>query len=302
MSDSQRGRALQYLLGELPEPEAVQFEEEYFNDDELFEETSALENELIDSFVRGELSEAERQQFEKGYLISPARRANVEFSRVLATHLSALNPGNTKENTAGKREPIPIWSSQNGPTVHLAWVAAILIAIASLAWMTIVNQRLRNDLDSLRAQQTESQKQVQTLSQQIASLNSQLLAITATAQQETPGTNLISMILIPGVGRSPGDLPKLTIGQGTPLVQFRLFMEHDDYLSYRVSIENADGKQAWEKTGLKSQAGKQGGKIIAVKIPSSIFKGSDYLVKLDGLTPEGKFEEAEDYRFQVVRR
>jgi len=37
-------------------------------------------------------------------------------------------------------------------------------------------------------------------------------------------------------------------------------------------------------------------------MPSSILKSSDYLVKLDDLAANGKFEETEDYRFQVVRR
>jgi len=303
VSNSRRVRALEYLLGELPEQEAVEFEEQCFVDDNLFEETSALENDLIDSFVRGELSEAERQQFEKGYLVSPARRANVEFSRVLAEHLSVLEP----EKVTSERESVPgILSFQSWPGLkrsRLAWAAAALIAITTLSWTIVVNQRLHHEIDSMRAQQTEFQNRVQDLRQQIAGLDSRLHEIgSAEVQHEIPGTTILSLALVPGINRSPTDASKLVIAPVAPLVQLKLYMEHDDYPSYRVSIETADGQRIWQKNGLKSQAGQQGSKTVTVKMPSSVLKGSDYLIKLDGLAANGKFEETEDYRFQVIRR
>lgn len=308
VSNSQRERALEYLLGELPESEAAEFEEQCFIDDELFEETSALENDLIDSFVRGELSEAERQQFEKGYLVSPARRANVEFSRALAEHLSTLEP----EKITSERESVPgilsfqSWLGPRRRRSRLVWAAAALIAITTLSWTIVVNRRLNHEIDSMRAQQTEFQNRVQDLRQQIASLDSRLHEIgSGEVQQEIPGTTILSLALVPGINRSPTDASKLVIAPVAPLVQLKLYMEHDDYPSYRVSIETADGRQIWQKNGLKSQTGQHGAngtKAVTVKMPSSILKSSDYLVKLDGLAANGKFEETEDYRFQVVRR
>jgi hypothetical protein len=303
VSNSQRERALEYLLGELPEQEAAEFEELCFVDDELFEETSALENDLIDSFVRGELSEAERRQFEKGYLVSPARWANVEFSRALAEHLSTLKA----EKITSEREAGPAFLSfQRWPRLRrsrLAWAAAALIALAALSWTIIVNRRLHQEIDSMRAQQTEFQNRVQDLNQQIASLDSRLHEIgSGEVQHEIPDTTILSLALVPGINRSPTDASKLVIAPVAPLVQLKLYMEHDDYPSYRVSVETADGQQIWQKNSLKSQAGQHGSKAITVKIPSSILQSSDYLVKLDGLAANGKFEETEDYRFQVIRR
>jgi len=87
MIHSLQKKALRYLLGLCSLREAVEVEKRYFTDDDFFEELSALENELMDAFVRDELSAPERQKFERGYLISPARRANVEFAKALAHYL-----------------------------------------------------------------------------------------------------------------------------------------------------------------------------------------------------------------------
>ena len=66
-----------YLLGDLPETEQTAVEQEYFADQEKFEEVWAAENDLVDRYVRGRLSRAERELFERNYLQSPKHRERV---------------------------------------------------------------------------------------------------------------------------------------------------------------------------------------------------------------------------------
>lgn len=56
-----------YLLGELPEDERLRLEEDYLADSELFARVLAVEEDLIDAYARGELSESARKQFEERY-------------------------------------------------------------------------------------------------------------------------------------------------------------------------------------------------------------------------------------------
>src|ERR1039457_904643 len=70
-----------YFLGDLPKEERARLEDRYLVDVELFEELLAAENDLIDAYVRGELTEAETQQFEMEYLKSPERRDRLDFAR-----------------------------------------------------------------------------------------------------------------------------------------------------------------------------------------------------------------------------
>lgn len=289
MTSSRQERALQYLLGKLPEQEAVEFEEQCFADDALFEEMSALENDLIDSFVRGELPEAERRQFEKGYLVTPARRANVQFSRALAGHLSATTPASTQP---------ALFSLQTWPE-RITWAAIAVVLFVGVSWMMVANRRLHREIDSMRAQQAEFRRQEKQLRLQIAKLDAQMQQSGAD-QQVAP--EIISLVLTPGLNRGDAAAKKLVIPSPAPLVRIDLYIEQDDYRSYRASVQNAEGRRIWETKDLKSHAGPQGGKTVTLEISSSIFQSGDYLIKLDGKQANGPFEEVEDYRFQVVKR
>ena len=298
MADSQREKALQYLLGELPERNAVEFEEQCFADDYLFEQTCALENDLLDSFLRGELSPVQRHQFEKGYLVSPARRTNLEFSRLLAEHISASKSG----VAAAKPSFAPAFLFlQPGPR-RLAWMSLLAFAIAGVSCLLVVNRRLRYEIDSMSARQAEFQYQEQNLHQELLQLETMLHPNTV-AQQEMPSPRIISLFLMPGSNRSGGDTSKIVITSGAPLVQVHLYLEHDEYSSYRAVLNDANGRQIWENHNeLKSHAGVHKSRIVTVRMASSILASGDYLIKLQGKAANGDFGEIEDYQFQVVRR
>ena len=75
---------LKYLLGNLSEQEQVKVEDRAFSDADYLASLEGAEADLIDGYVRGELSPAERRDFERRFLVSPQRRSKVEFARALA--------------------------------------------------------------------------------------------------------------------------------------------------------------------------------------------------------------------------
>src|SRR5947207_11527127 len=78
-----QSRLRRYLLGELPEEEQAKVEEGLFTTDGLWEELSLLEDDIIDSYVRGELQGHDRARFESHFLSSPRRISRVAFARSL---------------------------------------------------------------------------------------------------------------------------------------------------------------------------------------------------------------------------
>ena len=93
---------IRYLLGELSEsekPEQERFEKAYFTDDELFDELEAVENDLIDRYVRGELAQELNQRFEDSLGDRPARKKKVEFARVIAVRSGVAGQVVTEEAT-----------------------------------------------------------------------------------------------------------------------------------------------------------------------------------------------------------
>lgn len=79
-----------YLLGELSEQEQEQLEARYFADDALFEQLLAIEDELINSYARGAITEAERARFEQHFMKSPSRRKRVQLTEALMRQVGTL--------------------------------------------------------------------------------------------------------------------------------------------------------------------------------------------------------------------
>ena len=75
-------RITAYLLDELPQHEAEQFEEECFAQQEWPElELEAAEEDLIQAYIKNELSPERRRRFEENYLTTTAREEKVLLAR-----------------------------------------------------------------------------------------------------------------------------------------------------------------------------------------------------------------------------
>src|SRR5678816_3999949 len=70
-----------YLLGELPDDEAEEFERRYLEDENLFQRLEEIEDELVDDYASGTLASARQVAFENHFLRTAGRSEKVEFAR-----------------------------------------------------------------------------------------------------------------------------------------------------------------------------------------------------------------------------
>lgn len=84
---------VRYHLGELSQEERDAVEDRLFADDEFHEQVLAAEEELIDSYLRDELTPGQREHFEKWFLPVDDRRERLEFARALRLDLLRFHPG-----------------------------------------------------------------------------------------------------------------------------------------------------------------------------------------------------------------
>jgi anti-sigma factor RsiW len=179
---------IRYLLGDVPEDEQIRIEERFFTDDEYFEQLLALEDDLIDDYVNGELTDRERKQFEEYFLASPTRRQRVEFAKTFmrAGSLPALAeiamPGEARP------EPVPWWRNvmvfwrAQGPLRRFALAASVVLALGG-SWLIVDTMRLRNQVEQLQAERGESQRREQELLQHIARLSQESERVTELSTQ-----------------------------------------------------------------------------------------------------------------------
>src|SRR4051812_47551618 len=80
-----------YLMGDSPQEEQLLVEERLFLDSEYLQMRQAVEDDLIDEYLHGELSPDEREQFEKYFLSTPERHEALKIAEALKDYLST-NP------------------------------------------------------------------------------------------------------------------------------------------------------------------------------------------------------------------
>jgi len=70
-----------YLLGQLSDEDREEFERRYFSDEELFDELQAAEDDLIDDFLSGNLSQAEVDMFQQNFLVGRKRERQLRVGK-----------------------------------------------------------------------------------------------------------------------------------------------------------------------------------------------------------------------------
>jgi len=273
-------------------------EEEYSAGDEVFEELVAAENDLIDSYVGGRLSEAERARFENRFLNTPEQREQVEFARSLMNYdvLGHRNP------SRGGRSLLPFLPSLS-PWRELVAGAVLVIAIVGYSWMALANWQLRQGLEQMQTRQGSLQQADDELRRQLTNLQERVAA--SSDQQEAeqpPGSTMIAISLASDLTRSGGKQTTLPLSSGISKVLLVLNREPDSYLTYNVVLETVDGVQIWQEKGLTAQSARNGGKVIQVEVSPNILRSNDYVLKLFGNASLGNAREAAVYSFRVVKR
>src|SRR5690348_11642157 len=88
-NDEQRIKS--YLLGGLVQEEMRELEERLLREEEFANQVLLIEDELIEDYTLGELSDKERQQFEKYFLTTPRRRRKLLMVEGLRERASVRN-------------------------------------------------------------------------------------------------------------------------------------------------------------------------------------------------------------------
>lgn len=151
-----------YLLGSLSDAETERLDELSITDDEFAAALNAAEKDLVDAYVHGELTAIELSKFRSHYLVSPLRRAKLDFAQAFGAmaekHYIGQRPATEgfPAQLSTVQEPLG-WFARKSffPTPRLAWqwgfaVAAIALLMAA-SWLMFENRRLRQQVSQTQA-------------------------------------------------------------------------------------------------------------------------------------------------------
>lgn len=300
---------VQYLLGTLPAPETERLDELIFTSQEFAEALSAAEKDLVDAYVRGELSGETLKQFQSHYLNSPRGRNQVEFARAFQEFgAKEVAGGSPSSNMLYTRPSAFRWSVP---------VAAALILLAVSGFLLFQNVRLHQQDSRIQAELDHLQEREQQLLKELGNQR------TAAAQAEeelsrvrderarldaelnptgsTRADALIASLTLSPQVRGTQAIQSIRIPSDRGLIAARLELEPNNYSTYAVAlIDPLSNRVLWQSARVQA-TGAAGQQVLNVSFRAELLKTQDYRLKVSGVSPAGATEPLGDYPFRVVK-
>lgn len=322
-----------YLLGDLAEPEHLRVEENLFTEDDFFERLSAVEHRLIDLYVLGQLSESERRRFEEKYLINPRRRAAVEDSTRFIGLLDSYRDRQRAAPTPWWRWLAPPFKSHSA-ALQFSLAALLVVVLIGCAWLLADRARLRSRTEAveraLRQKEEELQRQAsssrQADAEQRAALeqareelkreqeqrqsNEELLKrkdeelraaqsrLADEPSHRAPPASFATLVLSSTIRSANASPEELIIHRGDEFVRLIAFLKGSPGVHYRVSLQSVDGEEVWKRTVTKTRPAPDGRRLTLV-IPTSLFTDKDYFIKFEGIGQSGERAGTIEYALSV---
>lgn len=306
-----------YLLGTLPASEIDHYDELSLTNDDFAEVLKAVENDLVDAYVRGELSGSILSSFQSNYLASPRRRNKVIFAKtLLEIEKSRITP--LAEEAVQKKSGRPGWFhlfTMPRPSLQLGFAAAAIVMLIAGAFLMVENIRLRAQIAQTRHEHAALQQREQELQQKLAlkrssdietqkelervrgklqQLERELAAIAPKEAEQEPV--LLAFNLSPQA-RGTSKIPQLMVPPGAGIIVFTLILEPNDFSVYQAVLENSEADSVlWRSGKLKADAG---GQQVQLRISTKLLKPQNYILELSGIATDGSAEIVGSYRFRI---
>jgi hypothetical protein len=306
---------IRYLLGQLSEEERVSVESSFFENDALFEQLTAMEEDLIDDYVRGRLPVEQQKAFQKKFLTDNNWKQRVVFAEALSQRVGERRP---QAQSLGSRESffqtlLGLLRIQ-GPIFQTAVAATGLVIVIGIVWLASQAIQARRNVQALEAERRNLEKTVEDLKGQVAGLQRDSRNLSNELDQErstrggsdnqrtgntSPLGSMASFILRAGVVRGPDDAPRLKVPAGVATVRLRLEVNPaDDYPAYKAELRTAAGSMIWSGDMLRAQ-GSGRTKTVDLDVPAQRLRAGNYELALLGRVDPGKLEDVAYYYFTL---
>jgi hypothetical protein len=242
-------RIIAYLLEELPEAEMERFEDECFAQEEWPEEIAAVEDDLIEAYLRDQLTPERRRSFEQNYLATGARQERVAAAAAL---LRCIDERNTDErNVAPEPHVETVAPEQNwGERFRAFWGRTSWAARAAAAAMVVFLIAGAWWLFSPRPHGTFA-----------------TLTLTLSQSNRAEGAQVEKVELAPNT-----DALRVALSLPQPTPQAA---------RYRVELENADGQRQ------PVEISESDAQFVQVVIPAARLTRGQYALKLFAIRGDG---------------
>jgi hypothetical protein len=311
----------EYLLGALPPGETERLDELSVADGDFAERLQAVEYDLIDAYVRGELSGQMLAQFQSFYLASPKRRERVQlaqgFLRVAeqtafphrVADVSRAAPDSSRNDTIATRRDWRTIFTMRRPAFQWGFAATAVVLVMVAGWLTLENRRIRDQRDAALADRRLAEHRAQQLEAQQAkgSPAPEQKPETAPgphepAKKSAPDSPVILAFNLAPQTRGLSQIPTIAIAAGVDYITLQLELESAEYSAWRARLRPASRQEFVWRSGRVGAYAREDAQIVTLSLPPRLLEAQIYIVELAGIRASGSEEVVGSYPFKVIRK
>jgi len=218
----------EYLLGRLEAGSELveRIDQQLLEDAEFAETVDIVEDELIEEYIEGTLSPADKLAMQKHFLQPPERQHKLRIARSLSRHFATTTSRNDGPATVRSLD----WAAlQWWPRIGMyGGIAAVVLLVISSTFLIWQRYQFQNELQEANQKLVNEREHSKLLS-------GQLEVARALAQPAT-----VLSLLEPGISRGGAPLPQLTLGSKTQSVHVEIALPSSVPGSYDIRLESAE--------------------------------------------------------------
>lgn len=297
-----------YLLGDLTSAECDRIERAYLKEQDVLDQLLAVEDDLVDEYLSNQLEPEERRKFELHLLRTPGQHERLTNARLLAQTIE-LRQAHEPKTHYGLVAQVGNWFDRLAQKRVLAFAIVVLLVFA--AWLAIRNRQINERLQVLQAERAHLIEEQRKLSEKLSEVAQQntnsnqeapQIAVEANTNNSTQNRNRnltrIATFVLPVTTMRGSSGSSFRIDPDMTEVQLHAQIQNPEYKSYEADLQTADGQSLSKWKKLKSVQGANGAAIL-IKIPASKLRGRNYVLRVSGITAEGRVEDAGFYTFEI---
>jgi hypothetical protein len=252
-----------YLLGNLSPERHAELGLLIRGEAELTEEVHAIEEELIDQYLAGQLNAGEQQLFETNFLTTPDRLQRLDFGIAFKEYRDHYSPRVPAPETPPMSVSSPMFATSNrDPTFAVLLIVVTGLLVAAAGWLFV----------KISPEQLEAAHSLEPL----------------------------VVTLAPGSMRSGGSIKNVNVPAKNDNVKLELQLAKSEFKKYKTQLFR-ENEALQSQDELKTEP-RNAHYVVPVTVTGEILTPGDYQLKLSGVADSGQPEFIDSYPFRVITK
>jgi len=267
-----------YLLGDVDETSRDDVELRLFTDKDYADRMSTAEDNLIDDYVFGGLSQSEREKFDANFLINDERQKKIRIAQAFEVYVGEKRQEPADSFTTSERWHSSLLFLQRNKV--LITCSAVIIVLLAVFVPKLKVPPPNSALTELNARRADLERQLEQLNRYDNNSQPALEAV------------LQSKLL-----REDSETQKLVVPKNTKLIRLKLQLpagiRHE---RYGAIVQTVEGDELFKVNDLKTDTNG----AVVLKLTSGALPPGDYQIQLMGGTSLTVMRDVARYNLRII--